>query len=258
MRFDIKRGKLFDSLAMDYDRFRPGYPRAIINEVVALSSLKSSSRLFEIGCGTGKATVHFASHGYLIDCVDPGKKLLGLAKENCRNWPQVSFQLGKFEEASVEADSYDLVYSAQAFHWVDPAVRMIKVARALKAGGSLALLQNYPGKEVDSTIETLAAAIQMESRGAMEPWDYFEDLSNLMDEIEDCGFFEAPTLVRHRWTQKYSAESYAGLFRTYSDFLSLPKRTQGRISGRIMEIVKGNGGEVTRSYDSIMLHARRK
>lgn len=97
VRFEIKRGKLFDSMALDYDRFRPGYPRAIVNEVVALASLKSSSRLFEIGCGTRKATVYFASHGYLIDCVDPGKKLLGLAKENCRSWPQVSFQLGKFE-----------------------------------------------------------------------------------------------------------------------------------------------------------------
>ena len=64
----------------------------------------------------------------------------------------------------------------------------------------------------------------------MAPWDYFEDLSNLKDEIADCGFFEASTIVRHRWIQKYSAESYAGLFRTYSDFLSLPKRTQGRIA----------------------------
>jgi hypothetical protein len=98
----------------------------------------------------------------------------------------------------------------------------------------------------------------MESQGAMEPWDYFEDISNLKDEIEDCGFFEAPTMVRHRWVRKYSAESYAGLFRTYSDFLSLPKKTQGRIACRIKEIIKGNGGEVTRTYDSIMLHAMRK
>jgi SAM-dependent methyltransferase len=82
---DIKRGKLFESSALDYDQFRPSYPDKIINELVSLSNLRSSSRLLEVGCGTGKATVRLAARGYLIDCVDPGKSLIAFAKRNCRS-----------------------------------------------------------------------------------------------------------------------------------------------------------------------------
>jgi SAM-dependent methyltransferase len=257
LKFDIKRGGLFESSALDYDQFRPGYPSAIISEVVSLSSLRSSSRLLEIGCGTGKATVCFAPRGYMIDCVDPGKKLVGFARRNCRAWPQVNFQIGKFEDVVFEANSFDLIYSAQAFHWVDPEIRMKKVARLLKPGGSFALLQNFPGKEVDPTIEIISAAVQKESDGKMKPWDYFENLAKLKDEIESAGIFDEASIVRHRWTQQFSAESYAGLFRTYSDFLSLPKSVQRRIALKMREIINGNGGRVTRSYDSILIHAKK-
>ena len=133
MRFDIKRGKLFESSARDYDQFRPSYPSAIVNETISLSALKSSSRLLEIGCGTGKATVSFASHGYTIDCIEPGKRLIGFARRHCRSWSQVTFIRGKFEDIAASASRYDLVYSAQAFHWVDPDIRMKKVATLLRA-----------------------------------------------------------------------------------------------------------------------------
>jgi hypothetical protein len=39
---------------------------------------------------------------------------------------------------------------------------------------------------------------------------------------------------------------YAGLFRTYSDFLS-----------RMRDIIKGNGGCVWRSYDCALIHAQK-
>jgi len=255
VRFDIKRGSLFEAAALDYDQFRPGYPGAIVNEAISLCGLRSSSRLLEIGCGTGKATVSFAAHGYMIDCVDPGRRLIGFARRKCREWPHVTFRTGRFEDLFFDQESYDMVLSAQAFHWIEPEGRAERIARVIKRGGSLVLLQNYPGKEVDPTIEILSAAIERESNGQLTRWDYVLDLAGLKKEIEDSGLFGAASIVKHRWTQRYSAASYAGLFRTYSDYLSLPRRAQEGISRRIREIVCEHGGYVTRSYDSILLHA---
>jgi ubiquinone/menaquinone biosynthesis C-methylase UbiE len=252
--FDIRRGSLFESAALDYNQYRPGYPVAIVNEAISLCGLRSSSRLLEIGCGTGNATVSFAAHGYMMDCIDPGRRLIGFARRRCREWPHIALHTGRFEDLSFDRESYDMVLSAQSFHWIDPEGRLERIARVLRKGGSLVLLQNYPGKDVDPTIAVVAAAIEKASRGAMKSWDYVVDLAGLRNEIEDSGLFSGTTIVKHRWTQRYSAASYAGLFRTYSDYLSLPLKAQQEISRRIREIVSEHGGFVTRSYDSILLH----
>jgi SAM-dependent methyltransferase len=257
LNVDLKRGRLFESFALDYDHFRPSYPNAIISELVSLSNLRSSSRLLEVGCGTGKATVRLASRGYLIDCIDPGKSLVALAKRNCISWPTVTFRVEIFEDALLDASDYDLLYSAQAFHWVDPRIRLQKAAKLLKPNGSLALLYNYPGKRKDQILEAIAAAVLEESSGKMKPWDYVEDLENWKNEIDGCGLFHHLSIVRHQWTVQYGSESYIGLLRTYSDYMSLSTSTRRRVAKRIREIIKSNGGNVTRSYDTVLIHSVR-
>jgi SAM-dependent methyltransferase len=254
---DIKRGKLFESSALDYDQFRPSYPDKIINELVSLSNLRSSSRLLEVGCGTGKATVSMAARGYLIDCVDPGKSLIAFAKRNCRSWPNVTFRVSRFEDMQVERCHYDLLYAAQAFHWIDPKMRLRKAAALLKPDGCLGLLYNYPGKQKDPLIEQISAAVLEESDGKMKPWDYIEEIANWKAELENFDSFRDLSIVRHRWSIRYSASSYTGLYRTYSDFLSLPAKAKRRVTDRMREVIQGAGGLVTRSYDSVLLHAVR-
>ena len=258
MKFELKRGAVFDAAAIDYDTYRPTYPMEVVREVVSLSNLRSSSRLLEIGCGTGKATMQFASRGYMIDCVDPGRNLVALARKNCQRWPNVSFTIGKFEEVDFDVLSYDLIYSAQAFHWVDPAVRLQKTARLLGHDGSLALLYNYPGRHKDSVLEELSARIRKESRGKLNVWDYGGDVANWVSELKGSGLFKKVKLLKHKWVHEYDAERYAGLFRTYSDFLSLPRTIQRRVMRRIEEVINRNGGHVRRSYDCVLIHAQRK
>ncbi len=258
MKFELKRGAVFDAAALDYDTFRPNYPVEVVRELVSLSNLRSSSRLLEIGCGTGKATVQLASRGYMIECVDPGRNLVALAKRNCKPWPNVSFKIGKFEDVPLDAFSYDLIYSAQAFHWVDPSIRLQKTARLLAQHGSFALLYNYPGRHKDSALEELGVKIKKETHGKLKVWDYGGDVANWTRELKSCGLFKKVRLVKHRWTLEYDAESYAGLFRTYSDFLSLPKTVQKRVMKRIEEVINKNGGRVRRAYDCVLIHAHGK
>ena len=257
MQADIERGRLFESSALDYHQFRPNYPDMIINELVALSNLKSSSRLLEVGCGTGKATISLAARGYLIDCIDPGRSLIAFARRNCRSWPNVTFQVNRFEDAQIETGHYDLLYAAQAFHWVDPKIRLQKAASVLKPDGCLGLLYNYPGKQKDPLIEVLAAAVLDASDSLMKPWDYFEEIANWKNEIESCDLFRDLSIVKHRWEIQYNSSSYTGLSRTYSDFMSLPERARRKVTDRLRELIKGNGGFVTRSYDCVLLHAVR-
>ena len=49
-----------------------------------------------------------------------------------------------FEDWPLEEETFELVVSATAFHWADPAIRYRKSAQALRPAGSLALIWNRP------------------------------------------------------------------------------------------------------------------
>ena len=49
----------FDNNYKLYDKVRPEYPNALYDDILTYKPLVKSSRVFEIGIGTGKATVKF-------------------------------------------------------------------------------------------------------------------------------------------------------------------------------------------------------
>ncbi|MDX6553242.1 MAG: hypothetical protein QOH74_1730, partial [Gaiellales bacterium] len=56
----------FDNVAEGYRAVRPRYPDVLIDDVCRLGGLSEGSRLAEIGCGTGQATVALAKRGLEI------------------------------------------------------------------------------------------------------------------------------------------------------------------------------------------------
>jgi len=54
------RALSFGSAAWEYERFRPAYPGAVVDEVLAYAGHAVATAL-EIGAGTGKATRMFAA-----------------------------------------------------------------------------------------------------------------------------------------------------------------------------------------------------
>jgi SAM-dependent methyltransferase len=257
VHFNIRHGALFDAAAREYDHHRPAYPDEAISDIVWLSKIGPASRLLEIGCGTGKATVQFASRGFAIDCIDPGRNLVAFARKKCRKWKKkISFTVDTFENVELPPHSYDLVFSAHAFHWVRPKVRLKKANAMLSNNGSLALFYNYPGRPRGALHEKLALVITQESRGKLTLWNYEEEVKRWAEEIRSCRLFKHLKVRTYKWVQKYTAEEYVGLFRTYSDFLSLPVTLQRRVADAIHRTISENGGYISRPFDCVLIHAR--
>ena len=95
--------------------------------------------MLEIGAGTGRAPVPFVRRGYRILGIEPGSNLAAVARRNLTDYPQAKIRVGPFGDISMEKRTFDVAYAATAFHWLDPAVALPKVARALKPGGAVAL-----------------------------------------------------------------------------------------------------------------------
>jgi ubiquinone/menaquinone biosynthesis C-methylase UbiE len=137
-----ERGLLFETIAEDYDRVRPGYPAELVD--LACAGLGPRSRVLEVGCGTGKLTRDLAQRGFAIDAVDPGEGMVVVAR---RAAPEATFHIGRFEDIEPPGGAFDAVFSATAFDWVDPQVGWAKVARLLRPGGTFGLF----GHTVDTT-----------------------------------------------------------------------------------------------------------
>jgi hypothetical protein len=68
---DLGQKKLWYSAAAEaYNSVRPKYPADVIDYAVQAAQLTAHSRLLEIGCGPGTATIAFASRGFPMVCVE--------------------------------------------------------------------------------------------------------------------------------------------------------------------------------------------
>ena len=128
------RALSFGSAASDYERFRPAYPAAVVDEVLAYAGRAVASAL-EIGAGTGKATRVFAARDIAVTATEPDAAMLAVLGRHVPD--SVRTVRATFEDVPMTT-RYDLVYAAAALHWTRPEGRWERVASLLVPGGVFA------------------------------------------------------------------------------------------------------------------------
>ena len=253
----------FDQDALLYDQARPGYPEALIEDIVALSSLPPRGRILEIGCGTGQATLPFARRGYRLLAVELGANLATVARHKLAAYPDVEIQTGTFEAWPMQERSFDLAISGTAFHWIDPTVGYRKLAQALRSGGAAALFWNKHIYHPDDG--GFFEAVQEVYR--REAPDIFTDRPlQQAEEVEEeagvqmgaSGLFGPVIVRRYPWVQEYDAESYIRVHNTYSDHISLRPERRQRLYAGFRELIDTRfNGRVQKAYLSLLYLAHR-
>jgi SAM-dependent methyltransferase len=107
-----------------------------------------------------------------------GERLLELARRNLEGAGAVELVQARLEDAPLTAGSFAAVFSASAFHWVDPDIGWRAAAEALAPDGVLALIQ-YFGLQEERTSEDEAAVLALIARHAPElaaRWPKYRDL----------------------------------------------------------------------------------
>jgi SAM-dependent methyltransferase len=132
--------EIFDEDAERYDRARPGYPEALIDDLFVLAGIGSGSRVLEIGCGTGQATVPLARRGCSVVAVELGARLAVVAARNLAPYPNAQVVVDTFEDWPPPDEPFDAVVAFSSFHWIDVHVGLARVADALRPGGSFATI----------------------------------------------------------------------------------------------------------------------
>jgi SAM-dependent methyltransferase len=102
------------------------------------AAIEPSSRILEIGCGTGMFTSAFAESGAEIVAVDLSPELLARAAE--RNLSRVRFVLKNFEDCEVDGP-FDAIIGSSVLHHLDMERALPRIFSLLKPGGRLSFAE---------------------------------------------------------------------------------------------------------------------
>jgi ubiquinone/menaquinone biosynthesis C-methylase UbiE len=269
-----ERGLRFDRVAEEYDRVRPSYPDELIDRACAVAGLGPGSLVVEVGCGTGKLTVALAARGLRIDAVDPGENLIGIARARVPT-DAVRFHLGRFEDVDLPAGAFAALFSATAFHWVDPAVGWAKAARLLRPGGALALFSHVGGSllELDEAIMAAWREVLPEAAGWVQRdqaeiwagaearrdnvaalWAWFEKRDQAPAEAAEL--FDDVEIDRVSIDLEETADRLIALIRTQSAYLMLDVPRRKRLEKGIEAAVASAGGTYRSRIHAVLVTAR--
>lgn len=248
----------FDQVAERYEQIRPGYPEQLFEDVIEYSGLHAGAQLLEIGCGTGQATLPFAQRGYTMVCLEPGAQLAALAKHKCANYPAVTVEQATFETFESE-QRFDLIFSATAFHWVDPNIRFQKVASLLKPDGTLAVWWNthvYTDasqgffEEVQAIYEQTVPALTEGYKGLLTPEQIDQAYGH---EFANATQFGPLKKQVYPWNQRYTADQYIGLLGTYSGHIHLAEHERSLLFERIARLINTRyEGAIIKGYAALL------
>lgn len=180
-------GTVFDEVAADYDRLRPTYPDELIDQACLEAGLRNGDHVLEIGCGSGQLTRALLARGLQVTALEPGHHLIALARENLDGTGEVEFVNARFEDAALPREQFRAVFSASAFHWLDPEVSWQRTANLLVPGGTLALIQ-YCGLEEPRSKPDQDAVLAAMAKVAPEiaaDWPVYRDLDATLAGMED-------------------------------------------------------------------------
>ena len=179
-------GKIFDEIAADYDRRRPAYPDELVDQACQVAGVGSGDRVLEVGCGSGQLTRGLVARGLHVTAVEPGTNLIALARRNLEGAGEAEFVHAQFEDAVLSREQFQAVFSASAFHWIDPKVSWQKTADVLVPGGTLALVQYFGLEELRSKQdqEAVLAAMRQVAPGIAAHWPVYRNLEDTLAGVE--------------------------------------------------------------------------
>jgi len=254
----------FDTVASVYEKMRPGYAADLYRTIFAYAPICEDSRVVEVGTGGGQATAPFLQTGCTLTAVECGERFSALLKDKFRDFPKFSVITGKFEETVFGDQSYDLVFSASAFHWIPEKEGYEKVYAMLKKGGAFARFANHPYQAKDNPV--LFEEIQNAYAKYYYPYykkqpgklsEYTEEQAAARAAIADkYGFTDTRYVLFHR-IRTLSAAEYRRLIGTYSDHITIEESIRERFFDAIEDAINRHGGSIS-IFDTIDLQMARK
>jgi SAM-dependent methyltransferase len=239
-------------VAQLYDRARPSYPAALIDTLLA----DGATRVLDVGCGTGIASALFAERGCEVTGVEIDARMAGLARSK-----GIDVEVSGFESWDDRGRRFELLISAQAWHWIRPDDGAAKAAAVLSEGGRIGCFWNL-GDPPAYVRERLAPIYARIAPGLEEYSVVLGGSGRRSDRTADglngSGLFEPAELRRFVWTRAYATDEWLALIATHSDHQTLEPRQLETLLDAVREAIDSLGGSFEYPYETVLVTATRR
>jgi SAM-dependent methyltransferase len=238
---DRRRAESFGPQADLYDRHRPSYPPALIDDLVA----RRPAQALDIGTGTGKAAHLLAARNVHVLGIEIDPLMARVARRH-----GIAVEVGGFEEWDDAGRRFDLITCAQAWHWIDGAVGAQKAARLLRPEGRLALFWNFAQFDYatrHALDRAYARAAPELSRHSVSRGGGPATIPQHERQLGEAGFVD----LQHRqydWDQAYATDDWLALLRTHSDHSTLPAERLDGLLAAVGTAIERIGGTLIAHY----------
>lgn len=254
----------FDTVVEDYEKFRPGYAIDLYDTIFDYVNIDKDSSVLEIGSGAGQATAPILDKGCHLTAVEYGSLFCKLLSKKFAKFDNFSVLNGKFEDIHLEENSFDLIFSATAFHWIPEKEGYEKVFKLLKKGGVFARFANHPYRdktnplladEIDEIYEEYYNKYHQKKRAKLVEFNA-NQAATLANIASKYGFTDVEYHIYKR-ARTFTAEEYIRLLGTYSDHIAIEEKTRTEFFNKIKNAINNHGGTIT-IYDTMDLELARK
>jgi SAM-dependent methyltransferase len=142
IRSSLDPTQRFSSRVDNYIKYRPHYPRAVLNLFRRECGLAPTAVVADIGSGTGILTELLLQNGNRVFAVEPNREMREAAERLLKSHPLFHSVSGTAEATTLKPESVDLITAGQSFHWFDQDKTRTEFCRILKPGGCVALVWN--------------------------------------------------------------------------------------------------------------------
>lgn len=134
--------KRFSDRVQDYVKYRPSYPDALIDYLIAYTGIPETATVADLGSGTGIFSGLLLERGFQVFGVEPNTKMRRASVSNLSDFPAYKAVNASAEKTTLDDQCADLITAAQSFHWFDVEKTRAEFARIAKPGAYAALIWN--------------------------------------------------------------------------------------------------------------------
>jgi ubiquinone/menaquinone biosynthesis C-methylase UbiE len=140
-----KSQEFFATAAGSWDHLRSGLFGDSFYLWAVLGLIDPTLAVGDLGCGTGQLSETIAPHVKRVVAVDSSSDMLDAARARLAELPNVDVRQGELEALPLEAGELDAAMMSLVLHYsADPALALAEVARVVRPGGRLLLVDMLP------------------------------------------------------------------------------------------------------------------
>lgn len=248
---DRARAESFGGVARLYDRARPTYPAELMDALL----WDGPRRVLDVGCGTGIAGALFAARGCEVTGVEVDPRMAAVARTK-----GLGVEVESFEEWDDRGRRFELLISAQAWHWIEPRAGVAKAAAVLPAGGRIACFWNlgdppaHLRERLGPVYDRLGPQLASLSVVLGNSRRRGEDTVAALD---DSGLFEPAHTRCFGWSRRYTTDEWLQLITTHSDHQALGQDRLEALRDAVGAEIDAIGGSFDYRYETVLVTATR-